>query len=149
MKELLKFVPQVPIPVLPQILVLNPLAKHTVKVFMQHWVNFFMIHCLQILIFCRTHAFHGKYWISWWKWGLSVKIIFKILILKEKGNHGVTFLSILIWEFSLCMYHLRMVTHFLLLTCLFVCLLNRKSFLSLFCLGKWNLWLLYSSYETF
>ena len=61
MKELLKLVPQVPIPVLPQILVLNPLAKHTVKVFMQHWVNFFMIHCLQILIFCRTHAFHGQY----------------------------------------------------------------------------------------
>ena len=35
-KELLKSVPQFPIPVLPQILVLNPLAKHTVKVFMQH-----------------------------------------------------------------------------------------------------------------
>ena len=35
-KELLKSVPQVPVPVLPQILVLNPLAKHTVKVFMQH-----------------------------------------------------------------------------------------------------------------
>ena len=43
-KELLKSVPQFPIPVLPQILVLNPLAKHTVKVFMQHQVNFFMIH---------------------------------------------------------------------------------------------------------
>ena len=42
-KELLKSVPQVPVPVLPQILVLNPLAKHTVKVFVQHWVNFFMI----------------------------------------------------------------------------------------------------------
>ena len=61
MKELLKLVPQVPILVLPQILVLNPLTKHTVKVFMQHCVNFFMIHCLQILIFCRTHAFHGQY----------------------------------------------------------------------------------------
>ena len=140
MKELLKLVRRVPIAVLPQILVLNPLAKHTVKVFMQHWVNLFMIHCLQILIFCRTHAFHGKYWISWWKWGLSVKIIFKILILKEIGNHGVTFLSILIWEWSLIFLSWP--------AFLIVFWIASLSFLSSV-LGKWNLWLLYSSCETF